>query len=391
MHKNLKVSISVGGKFHAFYLAKQLQDHNYLSQLITSYPVFEVEKSGISNDKVNSIIAKEIIARGYRKLPNFIKNKYNSQFYICNFYDRLAAKKLKESDIFVGWSSFSLHTLHKAKNFGALTVLERGSSHIQYQNDILMEEYEIHGIKTNPTHPQIVEKELEEYQIADYISTPSIFTKRSFVEKGFPPEKILHVPYGVDLKQFVKLPKEDNIFRVIHCGHVSIRKGCHYLLKSFFELNLPGAELWFVGNIEKEMTPFIEKYSHAKIRFFGALPQSELSWYYSQASVFVLFSIEEGLAMVQAQAMSCGLPVICSTNTGGEDLLEQGKSGFVVPIRDTYYLKEKILFLYENKNTCHDMGLYANMTIRSRFSWDDYGQNIIKQYKLILNEAKKDD
>jgi len=55
---------------------------------------------------------------------------------------------------------------------------------------------------------------------------------------------------------------------------------------------------------------------------------------YLRATVFCLPSIEEGLALVLNEALSCGLPVIATENTGIEDLLSEGKGGMVVPIRD---------------------------------------------------------
>ena len=381
----MKVSISVGGKFHAFYLAEQLQKKGDLLQLITSYPRFEVKKSGVNGDKVSSIILKELIQRGYRKLPTIVQERYNPQFFICDLYDRIAARKLEPCELFVGWSSFSRHTLKKAKGFGAVTILERGSSHIEYQRDVIDEEYRRFGLKTTLTHPCIVEKELEEYEIADYISVPSLFAKNSFLDKGFSEQKILHVPYGVDLTQFKPVKKEDDIFRIIHCGAVSLRKGCHYLLKAFSELNLSNAELWFVGSVNPEMQSFINQYEDERIKYFGSKPQSSLNWYYSQADVFSLCSLEEGLAMVQAQAMACGLPIICTTNTGGEDIIEEGRSGFVIPIRDLNALKDKIRFFFENCGVCKDMGISAKQRVESKFSWDNYGDNIISEYNRVLS------
>lgn len=380
----MKVSISVGGKFHAFYLAEQLQNKGHLLQLITSYPRFEVKKSGVHEDKINSVLVKELIQRGYGKLPKIIQKKYNPQFFICDLYDRLAARHLKPCELFVGWSSFSRNTLEMAKDFGAITILERGSSHIEYQRDVIDEEYSNYGLKSSPTHPQIVEKELEEYAIADYISVPSLFAKKSFLEKGFPEKKILHVPYGVDLTQFRSMKKEDNIFRIIHCGSVTLRKGCHYLLKAFSELNLPNAELWFVGTVNDDMQSFINQYEDERIKYLGSKPQSSLNWYYSQADVFSLLSLEEGLAMVQAQAMASGLPIICTTNTGGEDLIEDGRSGFVIPIRDINALKDKILFFFENRLACKEMGIAAKERVQDTFSWNNYGENIINEYQRVL-------
>ena len=78
----MKVIVSVGGRFHAFNLAQQLLKRGYLKRLITSYPKFEVVKYGIPKEKIKSAIVKEILERGWRKLPRFLKNIYNPQFLI---------------------------------------------------------------------------------------------------------------------------------------------------------------------------------------------------------------------------------------------------------------------------------------------------------------------
>ena len=355
-----------------------------LSQLITSYPKFEVIKSGIHRNKISSVLSKEILERGFRKFAPWFRDAYNPQFLISDLYDQIAAQRLKPCELFVGWSSFCLHSIEKAKRFGAITIVERGSSHIEYQKEILSEEYEKHGLKAQLPHPRIVEKELEEYETADYVSVPSFFVKKSFLEKGFPERKIIQVPYGVDLSQFKRVPKEDDVFRVIHCGGVNIRKGCHYLIQAFAELKLPNAELWFVGTFNDEINPFLEKYGQVNIKFFGHQPQSRLNWFYSQSSVFALLSIEEGLAMVQAQAMACGLPIICTTNTGGNDLIRDGFEGFVIPIRNVDMFKQRLLHLYERNDLRGEMSASALKRVASLFTWDDYGSKIIGAYSSIV-------
>jgi len=188
------------------------------------------------------------------------------------------------------------------------------------------------------------------------------------------------------------------------------------LLQAFSELNLPNSELLLIGSINDEIKPFFRKYGvryrgstsqtltsireeveprkikkntrtpkNSKITYIGHIPQRELYKYYSQGSVFAIMSIEEGLAMVQPQAMACGLPVICTTNTGGEDIVRDGKDGFVIPIRDVEKLKEKLVYLYENPEICWKMGESAKQRVSQGFTWDDYGDKIIKLYADILN------
>ena len=169
----MKIIISVGGRFHAFNLAKQLLKRGFLEHLITSYPKFEVKKYGIPSNKIKSVFIKEILERSWSKAPSFLRRLYNPQFFISDLFDRLASRKVKKTDIFIGWSSKSLHCLRKAKKMGTITVLERGSSHMLEQQRILNEEYDKFGLKVQLAHPKIIEKELKEYEEADYISIPS--------------------------------------------------------------------------------------------------------------------------------------------------------------------------------------------------------------------------
>lgn len=382
----MKVTISVKGRFHAFNLAKELQNRTSLERLITSYPIFEVTKYGIDRHKILSLPAHELMERAWRKLPSQFSNAWDARYSFCEWYDKHVARKLYDGpDIFVGWSSFSLHSMRSAKQIGCATVLERGSSHIVHQRDILMEEYQRHGLRGEIPHPRIVEKEMREYEETDFISVPSRYVKRSFLKNGISERKIIHVPYGVDLTNFYPAPRQDDIFRVIHCGTLSIRKGVHYLMQAFSELSLPRAELWLIGSMTEEIKPFYAKFTSEKIIHKGPFPQRELYKFYSQGSVFVLASIEEGLAMVQAQAMACGLPVICSTNTGGEDIVRDGIDGFIVPIRDINALKEKILYFYDHPDVCANMGRSAIERVRSGFTWSDYGKNIAAHYQSIIS------
>ena len=73
----MKVTISLMGRFHAFYLAHELERHGYLERLITSYPVFETVKYGVPRERICSLIVHEILNRGWRKMPNFVKRLYN--------------------------------------------------------------------------------------------------------------------------------------------------------------------------------------------------------------------------------------------------------------------------------------------------------------------------
>ena len=84
--------------------------------------------------------------------------------------------------------------------------------------------------------------------------------------------------------------------------------------------------------------------------------------------------------------MACGLPVICTTNTAGEDLVTNGVEGFVVPVRDIAALKDKLLYLYENQDIRAEMGASALRKVASGLTWDEIGQQVCQRYSRILHE-----
>lgn len=379
----MKVAVSVGGRFWAFELAQQLLRRGYLEQLITAYPTGRAAQFGIPREKITSLPLKEVIERGWRRLPGTLRHLWNPQFFVSELFDRSAARQLVPADIIVGWSNFSLQTFRRAKALGARTVLERANSHMLTQQALLRDEYDRWGVSGELAHPAIVAKELQEYELTDYVSVPSSFVRRSFLERGFTAERIIQVPFGVNLSMFTPLPKSDEVFRVVFVGTMSLRKGIPYLLRAFAELKLPNAELCLVGRQLDEVKPFFDQY-RGSYRWLGQQPQAELSRFYSQGSVFVLMSIEEGLAMVLAQAMACGLPIICTPNTGGEDIVRDGVDGFIVPSRDVEALKEKLIFLYEHPEVRARMSQSAQERVKTGFSWDDYGTKMIKAYQKIL-------
>lgn len=390
----MKVTVSCGGKFHAFNLAEQLDKKGCLHKLITVFysknrgwlPEFRKDKEEINPDKVVTNIILALISGSLNKI-SLIKNLINWNYYFAEAFDIWTRSQVDKSDLLVAWSSFALHTLRAAKLDGTIIVIERGSSHILFQKEILEQEYERHGVNIKPIDGRIVQKELSEYNETDYIAVPSGYAKQTFIDQGINPEKIIHIPYGVDLSNFSPVPKEDHVFKIIFAGAISLQKGIPYLLEAFSQLRLKEAELILIGSISPEMEPFLRKHRDS-FKYIRTVPYLELYKYLSQGSVFVLPSIQEGLALVILQALACGLPVICTTNTGGADIVRDKQEGFVIPIRDVEALKEKILYFYENEKERRRMSELA-LKRPQNFTWDIYGERIVAKYKEIVKNKKQ--
>jgi glycosyltransferase involved in cell wall biosynthesis len=242
----------------------------------------------------------------------------------------------------------------------------------------LQEEHERWALPYKHIDERVISQEQREYVECDIITVPSTFVYKSFISQGISEKKLRRISYGVELELFRPIKKQDEVFRVICVAEVSVRKGLLYMLQALEPLRRE-IEVWIIGTVTTAIKPLLSRYED-RVRFFGPVPRSDLYEYYSQGSVFVLPSVEEGLALVQAQAMACGLPVIATANTGAEDLFTDGIEGFIVPIRSPEAIREKVLHLYENAELRREMGKAALRRVQSIRGWDSYGDSISETY-----------
>ena len=149
------------------------------------------------------------------------------------------------------------------------------------------------------------------------------------------------------------------MFRILFVGSVSVRKGIGYLLEAVRPLvRRRRVELWLVGAVSPDAAPLLARNADL-FEHRGFVAPERLAQTYSQGSVLVLPSVEEGLARVQAQAMACGVPVIATPNTGSEDLFTDGVEGFIVPARDARAIRDRIEWLLDHPAERERMGFAA--------------------------------
>jgi glycosyltransferase involved in cell wall biosynthesis len=221
---------------------------------------------------------------------------------------------------------------------------------------------------------------MKEAKIADYVLCPSNYVADTFIQYyKIPQRKIIVNPYGVDITRFNKLEKKDNVFRIIYVGNANIGKGIIYLLeavKLLFEENNVPYECVLIGKVEIQFENELRKYEKY-IKHIDKVDQSLLADYYSNSSVFVFPSLDDGFGVVIFEAMECGLPVIGTTNSGCSTIITDGDEGFIVPIRDSKAIFEKLKFLYENPSILKIMSEKAYKKAKE-FTWDNYVERLIQ-------------
>ena len=327
------------------------------------------------------------------KVFSFLKARY---YYTLKrmTLDKRAASYLRTRgcDIFHGWTTECIRSLMEAKRLGAKTIVERPAPHPAATRRLLREEHERWGIPPSREEgirwlrkiDQSCRDEVvapEEFELADRVVVQSEFGVQSFLEEGFPRERLVLLPRAAEIGDFPRSSAEKPGFRVLFVGMVCLRKGFLDLARAWADLTLPGAELWVVGQVDDEVVPLLKPYrDNPSIRFFGHVTEGVARWF-TESTVFILPSIVEGSAKTTYEAMAAGLPVITTVNAGST--VRDGVDGYIVPIRSPEAIRERLLFLYENREAARDMGMAARRRIAS-FSWETYEGRIVSLYRELL-------
>ena len=371
-----RVVVSSAGVFHAYHLARGAQAGGYLQRFITS--IYSRVETGIDRARVVQLRLAGYFARAMELLPGSAAQAIT--YHLAdNLFDLLSRAYVHDADVFHFFNHYGLHAMKTAKLHGALAIVERSSAHPAYHHQLLVDEFQRHGLRYPRAYLRLHAKHVAEYAAADYVMVPSEFVERTMLAAGVPAHKLVRVHLGFDPQRFVPGPKHDSVFRVIYAGGLSLQKGVAYLLAAFAKLRLPNSELLLVGDEYPEARAFLAPYAGA-YRHVRFVRQSELPALYQQGSVFVLPSLQDGFGMVVYEAAACGLPVITTDHVGAS--LRDGIDGFVVPICNADALAERILHLYSHPAERAAMAASAMQYVQ-QFTWAHYHRELCGLYARL--------
>lgn len=291
-------------------------------------------------------------------------------------FDEWVASGIAGADAIYTYEHAALATLREAKARRIFSFYEQPSQHhaffSQVQREQLARYPELAGVATELTSdakaaPRNARRDAE-LALADRVMCNSSFTRRTLVDAGVSKEKIEVTPYGFPAVQ-APGPRDGPVI-FLNAGNQSLRKGVHLLYQAWRSLgSTADAELWLIGRMQLPGT--IRRDLPGRVRIQDSIPHAELLDVYRRASVFVLPSLADGFGMVLSEAMSRGLVVITTDNTGGPDIIEDGRTGFIVPAGDGDALLGRMRWCIDNRHRLAEIG-GAAMEAAARWQWADY-------------------
>jgi glycosyltransferase involved in cell wall biosynthesis len=231
-----------------------------------------------------------------------------------------------------------------------------------------------------------LERKTRELELADTVICPSQFVVDSLPAKAREKKTCTVAQFGSpqsDRPVTAQLDGESvqrKSLRLLFAGSLTQRKGLADVFAAMQLLRRPEVELVVMG---ASLLP-IEFYRrhYAAFQYEPPRPHPEVLELMRHCDVLVLPSIVEGRALVQQEALSCGLPLIVTRNAGGEDLIEPGQTGFLVPIRSPAAIAEKITWFADHRDSLSKMRELCEKKA-AELTWKRYAQRILATWDPV--------
>ena len=362
----MKIVIASSGRAHLLDCARELSNQGHDVEFFVCTPQKNLRRYGFPQGK--SLLLYMGI---FYLLKTYLPSEFTRQLYM-EALDFFVYLLMPRCDVFIAQSpNYSRCMLKAKKKYGATCILDRGSSHIKTFNRL--------GRLCGQTHEnkRYIRIDEQEYSYADYVAIASSFVERSFVENGYDRKKLFINPYGVSLKHFYPTKCTEE-FDCIAVGGWNKRKGSHLVEEAFKGTNIRVLHVGAIGDLE---FPKDENFVH-----IDPIPEDQLIKCYSKAKVFIFPSFDDGFGLVLCQATACGLPIVCSQNTGGptlKQMIEDANNIYVMPEITAKALKEGVKIQLGKCNISETRNYVESKM--NLFTWEAYGV----RYNKFLNEIRK--
>ena len=238
----------------------------------------------------------------------------------------------------------------------------------------------------------LIEKLLANW--TDVLITVSNLNKKKIIDLGISKkDKIYNIYSGIDLKIFDRkndrsfkkeLKLGDNEILIGAVGRLSGQKDPITLIRAFnlVSKKFPDAHLVFVGDgpLRNKITKMIKKLKlTSKVHLIGNVHNT---WpVYHSLDLFVMSSIYEGLGRSITEALSCGVPVVCTAVEGVPEIIKNGETGFLAEPRDIEGLANSIIYSLQNLSVAKKIALEGRKFVHKNFDVNKMVQEIDSVYQ----------
>ncbi len=416
---NLVVISNGHGKFHLIYAAQGAEQHGMLEQLITAaYPTAFVkcvlrvvitairsnrlkrwllrEVEGVPEKKIRTCTLSEPLNQLAVQFPQFGfhgSRKPQLDALAFRIYQREAERYIRNSSarLYHCRSGYGGKTITLAREKGMVILVDHSIAHPQALM-LLMNGGTYDATKRTPLPPmwRLVQDDIED---ADYILVNSDFVKKTMVDYGCSPDRVIVQYLGIDaeIEKYLSILKrtrhdDSSDIKFLFAGGVGRRKGADLLLDVIEKLPQQGWSLTLAGGIEQELKVRVGSLRHPAVKVLGPVLREELIQLMLDHDVFVFPTLAEGSARVVFEAMASRMAVITTPNAGS--VIENEKHGYLIETVNSESLYDAMMRCFENRERLSEYGSSARELVQSRYHSGIYRDAVVKIYSTLMINKK---
>jgi glycosyltransferase involved in cell wall biosynthesis len=282
----------------------------------------------------------------------------------------------------------ALNLFSAARELGLRRVYDLPIAYWQTSQRLLREEAERYPdweptLGATRDSPDKMQRKSRELELAEIVICPSEFVRDSLPSDLMESRKCVVAPFGSPLVESAVRENKTSVaapLRILFAGTLSQRKGLADLFLAMKLLNRQAIELVVMGSLLRPLKWYRQ---FAEFTYEPPRPHADVLELMQSCDVLVLPSIVEGRALVQHEAMACGLPVIATRNAGADDLIVDGETGFLVPIRSPEAIAMRIDWFAGNRPRVAGMGIAAQIRARQS-TWRSYGERVVAAVRDLI-------
>jgi glycosyltransferase involved in cell wall biosynthesis len=378
-----KITLSVCGRFHHFNYANDMVDNGVIDDYFYS-DKFNRQKNGVN------LWVKEYLVKGHIRL---FGQMYSDIFFPLyhKFWQYQLMGRLINTDL---WH-FMLHGNNpelcvKMGSTKCILFGEAVNTHPIFQYDVINAERGLRGLRPIAMSRQYI-RLIDEIAQCNFFLVPSGAVKKSYINNGISGDRIYKIPFGVDVSRFSgggQKDREKKISGKIKVGCVAqicLRKGQLYLLEAIEKIGFEYFDVVLVGRYSDDSAHLFERYKD-KFTHINSIEGKDMPNFYNSIDLFVLPTLEEGLALVLCEAIASKVPIITTEASGVDDILIKNSKVKVIRDLSVDSLCEALIDFVVNFEDASESIVIQDVAVNGEMSWGSYSDNLIDVYKSILSD-----
>lgn len=314
------------------------------------------------------------------------------------YHDRRVARRLAarrgDIDLVHCWPGAVIHTAGAARAAGVRSVREVINTHTGWGFERVARETAALGMPLPRGHSHSydagkLEREEAEFRAVDLLSAQSEFSKSTFVEKGFAPDRLAVHQNGYDTARFHPDPAPrdpDRPLTAIFVGRAEPRKGVHHALRAWVDSGAgERGRLVLCGDFVPGYREALgELLDHPGVEALGYV--DDVAGLMRSADLFVLASVEEGSALVTYEAQASGCVPLVSDATGAR--VVHGRDGLVHRAGDSGMLAEHMALVDRDRELLARLR-DGTLAAIPGLTWERGAQELIRVYERCLGGERE--